>query len=429
MKSLRKPKLFRDPIHDIIALDPETWVGDTLMRLLGAREFQRLRRIKQLGLAYMVYPGAEHSRFSHSLGVLHIAGRMLGQVAFHVVLSPEERFRTLAAALLHDIGHGPFSHAIEKTTEVKHEAITIGLLMDPDSEVHQLLTDIDPAMPEQVAHLVDGHQPRSCLSDIVSSQLDADRLDYILRDGHMTGVKIGVYDIERILSMLEAEDDYLVVNGRAKEAVEGYLLARFHMFKQVYLHKSARAAEAMLEAALGRAAELVQADVPLPMPDGPLRRLLSGERLAAVEFAELDDMDIWVALKGWATAADATLAELAHGLLHRRLYKTVDLDTAPGAVRVAVDRATDAVAAAGLDPRYHLRVAHAEDTPYRPYDPGASARQRPIMINVDGTLRRIEEISDIAHLLGRDRYTSVRLCFPERARATVMGALSASDSP
>lgn len=420
-----KPRLFRDSVHNIIALDTTDPVDRVLLRLLGTEEFQRLRRIRQLGMAYLIYPGAEHSRFAHSLGVLHLAGRMLRVLYPGDTLPEAMRLATLAAAMLHDIGHGPFSHAIERSTGIHHEELTIQLLTDPQSGVYRALADYDPQLPEEVARFIDPRQPRSALTDIVSSQLDADRLDYILRDGLMTGVKIGVYDLERVLSMLEVapDADAIVVSGRAKEAVEGYLLARFHMFKQVYLHKAARAAEAMLEAVLTRAAELLRRGDPVAPPESPLGRLLLGHRLTSAELTRLDDTDIFVALKAWADAPDPPLAELAQGLLHRRLYKTLDLDpAAPERVQQAVAAARDAVAELGLHPELHLRLTRAEDTPYKPYDPHAAHRQRPILIHHAGTVQRIEDVSDIAHLLGRDRYTSVRLCFPARARDAVTAA-------
>src|SRR5690606_3814865 len=146
--------------------------------------------------------------------------------------------------------------------------------------------------------------------------------------------------------------------------------------------------------------------IALPMPPGPLSRLLAGESLAAVEFAELDDMDVWVALKAWSKASDPVLAELADGLVRRRLFKTADLDPAPESIAAGMDAAREVVARHGLDPDYHLRLTRAEDTPYRPYDPDSGGRQRPILINVRGRLERIEEVSHIAQLLGRDSYRS-----------------------
>ena len=416
-----RPKLFRDPVHDIISFDTQNRCDRTLTALLETPEVQRLRRIRQLGLANLVYPGAEHSRFTHSLGVTHVAGRILDQIG---VPKRDEgiRIQTMAAALLHDIGHGPFSHAIEKVTQIDHEEVSIGLMMDPDTAVHSVLRSVDPTMPEAVAKMVSGEAPRSCYTDIISSQLDADRLDYILRDGLATGVKIGVYDLERILSTLDAGPDSLLVSHRAKEAVEGYLLARFHMFKQVYLHKAVRSAEKMLEAALSRASELLKMKKKaLPVHTKALVRLLRSKNIAPSTFARLDDTDIWIALKEWSNAKDPILKELAGGLIHRRLYKTMVIPN--GARSLVLETAREVVREQGGDPRYHLLVDMAADTAYKPYDPSVDSGQKPIILSRKNDFGRIEDHSDIVHLLGRDRFEIQRICFPERFRHRIQAAL------
>lgn len=423
-----RPKLFRDPVHDIIAFDQNDPVEEVVFRLIQTSAFQRLRRIRQLGFANLVYHGAEHSRFAHSIGVLHVARRICAALA----LSAEERLEVLCAAALHDVGHGPFSHAIESVTEIAHESYSKLIVEDDTGELHAILADADPSLPDRVASYFGPRDEfpthKRALLDIVSSQLDADRLDYILRDGLATGVKIGVYDFERILAMFQVyertRDDgtvsrRLAVNHRAREAVEGYLIARFHMFKQVYLHKAVRAAEKMLEAVLERAAELVanahDFDVPL---DASVERLLSGGALSAAEYVTLDDTDIWMALKRWRNDGDAILSQLATGLLDRRLYKTLSLDPTD-AVSIAriIDRAREIAREEGLDPRYAVLVDRASDTPYRPYDPAApTAGAHIAIVQRDGAAVPIEDVSDIVHLLSRDAYKIVRVCVDPRIR-------------
>ncbi len=417
------PKLFRDPVHNIISLDTHDPCDRVLIGLIGTPEVQRLRHIRQLGLANLVYPGAEHSRFTHSLGVTHLARRIIDQVA-GAGADPAMRLRTLAAALLHDIGHGPFSHAIEKVTQIDHEEIGVALLLDPDSGVHAVLSAVDPTLPAEVAAMIKGEGPRTFYRDVVSSQLDADRLDYILRDGLATGVKIGVYDLERILTTLEADPHHLLINSRAKEAVEGYLMARFHMYKQIYLHKAVRSAEKMLEAALGRAAALLREAPGSLAPVAPaLGGLLRGERVEAAALARLDDADVHVALKAWAAGPDPILAELSGGLVGRRLFKTLALPRDPARAGAIVAAGREVARREGCDPEHHLLVDRAEDTPYRPYEPGATAGQKPIMLSIEGGQGRIEDHSDIVHLLGRDRYEVQRICFPERLRPALLSRL------
>jgi HD superfamily phosphohydrolase len=417
-----RPKLFRDPVHDIIAFEQSDPVERVVFRLIQSRAFQRLRRIRQLGFANLVYHGAEHSRFAHSLGVLHVARRICETLE----LEPEDRLEVLCAAALHDVGHGPFSHAIESVTGVHHETYSQRLVADEEGELHGILADVDPDLPDSVARYFGPRhevpRERRIFLDIVSSQLDADRLDYILRDGLATGVKIGVYDFERIQAMFQIYQGTtsdgepsrrLAVGYRAREAVEGYLIARFHMFKQVYLHKTVRAAEKMLEAVLQRARQLLEDGYDFtPELDPLVARLLSGEQLTADEHIALDDTDIWVALKRWRGESDEILARLSAGLLDRRLYKTLQLDpTDPVSIARLIDRARDIARKEGFDPDYAVLVDRASDTPYSPYDPtaGSSGAHIPI-IDRDGSVVPIEEVSDIVHLLGRDAYKIVRLC-------------------
>jgi HD superfamily phosphohydrolase len=429
-----RPKIFRDPVHNIIAFDAADPVEAVLFELVCTQTFQRLRRIRQLGLAHLIYHGAEHSRFSHSLGVAHVARRIVSQIQRQSYLTrDEDRLEVLSAALLHDIGHGPFSHAIEKVTGVAHEAYTAHMIEDPDSDVHKVLARVDAGLPGRLLAYFGPRErfPRThqFMLDIVSSQLDADRQDYILRDGLATGVKIGVYDSERILSMLEVwqspdeRSRRLAVSYRAKEAVEDYLIARFHMFKQVYLHKAVRAAEKMLEAALRRAAELYRAGATFDPPLGQhAQALLSGQQLDAHQFVQLDDTDIWVWLKGWRHHDDPILSSLSAGLLDRNLYKTVDLDREdPVVVARTIDRAESLARELGLDPRYTVLVDRASDTPYRPYDPssGAAGAHIPILHD-DGSIAPIEHQSDLIHLLGSDSYKILRLCVPAALRQRLL---------
>jgi len=424
-----KPKLFRDPVHDIVAFDQADPVERVVFDLIETSTFQRLRRIRQLGFANLVYHGAEHSRFAHSIGVLHVARRICESLE----LDDNDRLEVLCAAALHDVGHGPFSHAIEAVTGVAHERFSRTLVEHPDAEARRLLAGVDETLPERVARYFgprrDFPRQRQVFLDIVSSQLDADRLDYILRDGLATGVKIGVYDFERILAMLQIyeappTDDTdgvvrLAVSYRAREAVEGYLIARFHMFKQVYLHKAVRAAEKMLEATLRRAAELVGNDYDFDHPlDPAFRKLVCGEDLTPDEFVAIDDTDVWVALKKWRHETDPILSTLSAGLLDRKLYKTLDLDPQdPVAIARLIDRARELARRDGFNPDYAVLVDRASDTPYRPYDPtGGSAPAHIPIIDAAGEAIPIEQMSDLVHLLGRDAYKIIRLCVPAAIR-------------
>lgn len=419
-----KQKLFRDPVHNIIGWNIEDEVEARIFELISSRTVQRLRRIRQLGFAHLVYHGAEHSRFAHSLGVVHVARRILNALE---IQDEDLRFEVLAASILHDVGHGPFSHAIEKVTGIHHETYTQRLVLD--SDLTRILESVDHKMPERVARYYgprgDFAPEHQVFLDIVSSQLDADRLDYILRDGLTTGVKIGVYDFERILSMFEIHRDgdqtRLAVNYRAREAVEGYLIARFHMFKQVYLHKTVRSAEKMLEAVLRRAHDLLKDGHEFSAPlEAHLASLLSGSVLDAQDYVWLDDTDIWVALKKWRDDKDPILSELASSLLDRKLFKTIAIDpNDPVFIARMVDRAEQLALKAGLDPRYFVLLDRAQDTPYKPYDPTqVSASHIPIVTPTG--VSPIEDVSDIVHLLGRDAYKVLHLCVPAQIKGQLL---------
>ncbi len=434
MKTIIRPKLFRDPVHDIIAFNAHDDVEHVLLELIQTRTFQRLRRIRQLGFAHAVYHGAEHSRFSHSLGVVHVARRMFDSLHRQGNFDPvHDRLEVLCAALLHDIGHGPFSHAIEKVTGIHHEHYTAQFILNPDSEIYDVLHAADKTLPQRLApYFAIGETippEKRALKEIVSSQLDADRQDYILRDGVATGVRIGVYDFERIQNMFEVHtstlpdgstQNRLAVSYRAREAVEDYLIARFHMFKQVYLHKAVRAAEKMLTAVFSRARDLLlEEDERLVLTPSPARELIRGDKLDLPEFLELDDTDVWVLLKQWSHHPDAILARLSRGLLDRNLYKTIDLDRDdPVLVARTIDRANEMARDLGYDPAYAVLTDRAQDTPYRPYNPRDrknSTSYIPI-INRQGEAEPIEHVSDLIHLLGNDSYKVWRICLPTEVR-------------
>lgn len=424
-----KPKLFRDPVHDIISFDLADPVEKTLYDLVCTPGVQRLRRIRQLGMSFLVYHGAEHSRFTHSMGVCHLALRIFDHL--FPKGSAYDRVTVGAAALLHDVGHGPFSHVIEAVSRVRHEEVSQAVLRDSSTEIHHKLAEWDSDLPERVARILSGNGDNPVLSDIVSSQLDADRLDYILRDGHATGVKIGNYDLARILGMMRVHETGVVLSSRAIEAVEGYLLARFHMYKQVYLHKASRSAERMLQACLLRVRALLQAGEKVPglVPDTPLQKLISGADISVSEHLALDDIDLWAAFKAWSHSMDPILAELSAGLVHRRLYKVIELDPSdPRGPGGAIADAQDALVGAGGNLEYQLLVDNSRDTPYRPYQAGL--RAKPIRFqDRTGNVRPIESHSAIVRLLGEHGHDITRLFVPARYQEAVANVAGPYTAP
>src|SRR5256712_5327959 len=231
-----------------------------MIRLIDTPEFQRLRRIKQLGLGLYTYQGAEHSRFTHSLGALHLITRILDQLSDRYQIAAEDRATARAAALLHDVGHGPFSHAMEEVLGVHHEKMTMLAVTSEETALCHALRSYSAELPQRVASIIDGNFKPAALAHLVSSQLDVDRMDYLLRDSLMTGAKYGLYDLEWIINALQIDEsgDRIYVAARGAFAVEEYLQARYYMFRQVYFHRTLRSAEAVVRSALRRALELME---------------------------------------------------------------------------------------------------------------------------------------------------------------------------
>src|SRR5947208_3158516 len=198
-------KIIRDPVHDVIAFRLDRPVERLLFNLLNAAEFQRLRRIRQLGMASLAYPGADHSRYSHSLGVMETARRILDRLRRSFYIAEEQETICLAAALLHDLGHGPFSHVFERVSGIQHERLTQRVILDPDSEVHRVLIQHDKLLPERIIDFLNCKPRRTFFCDIISSQLDADRLDYLLRDSLMTSSRYGDYDLTWLLHAMTVD--------------------------------------------------------------------------------------------------------------------------------------------------------------------------------------------------------------------------------
>src|ERR1044071_9449324 len=248
-------RIYRDSVHNIINIDASDAEGPLLVELIDTSEFQRLRRVRQRGLAYFAYQSAEHSRFTHSLGACHLARRILDKLSHKYTISPEDRTAVRVAALLHDVGHGAFSHVIESILGFHHEQYTIDAVLSEETEIGRVLNSYSPEIAANVASIIRGDFRNIALMQIVSSQLDADRMDYLLRDSLMTGAKYGIYDVEWIIKSIEIHEEagHLFVSAPGIYAVEDYLQARYYMFRQVYFHRTLRTAEAVLRRLLRRA--------------------------------------------------------------------------------------------------------------------------------------------------------------------------------
>ena len=394
------------------------------MRLVDTAEFQRLRRIRQLGLAHFAYQAAEHSRFTHSLGALHLATRILAKLDSSYKISNEARLAVRCAALVHDIGHGAFSHVIEPILKFHHEEFTIEAVLSPETQVGAVLREFSAALPEAVAGIIRGDFRPTALAQLVSSQLDVDRMDYLLRDSLMTGAKYGIYDLEWIIKSLEIdeENDRLYVSARGIYAVEDYLQARYYMFRQVYFHRTLRSAEAVLRSLLRRALQLFQSGAPVWFAaNTPFEKILSGEKLNLREHLQIDDSDVMFHIKQWQANADKILSDLAGRFLNRRLFKAFDLDMPEAEQQDFLEKARKLVADSGFDPEYYFIEDKAGDVPYYFYTKKQSEPKKLIYVEEGFSRPEIKEISEIsAAVRGLQKgYQMYRVCFPPELKEEI----------
>lgn len=382
MHRTNKLKILNDPIYGFTSLPSEL-----IFDLVEHPYFQRLRRISQLGLTYLVYPGAYHTRFHHALGALHLMRRaleVLRQKGHDI--SAEEEQAAQVAILMHDIGHGPFSHALENSLvpHLSHEELSLQFMQALNREMGGAL--------EPGIQLFQDQWPRHFLHQLISSQLDVDRLDYLRRDCFYTGVSEGMVNTERLITMLNVADDQIVVDAKGIYSVEKFLIARRLMYWQVYLHKTVLSAEYLLIQILRRAQEIYSARLETP---AVLRPFLSGtlsENGDALisQYALLDDADLMAAIKGWSLGPDTLLAQLCSRLLQRHLLG-VNVTTARPSPELVQRLRKEVARDAGISEREAEYLVFYEEISNNAYTPH---RDRINLLYRDGTLKDIAEAAD-----------------------------------
>jgi len=378
------PKYIRDPIHNIIRIDDEVVVD-----VLDSVPMQRLRNIKQLPFTSIVYPCADHSRFAHSLGVYHLAVRMLDQLH---ISDTYERLVVKLAALLHDIGHGPFSHLFERfladvkyqTPEFrKHENWTKKIILE-DPSLLSRFDKISPQLKNDVADVITKTHKNRYLSLIVSSQFDVDRLDYMLRDSHMTGVQYGRFDLEWLFRNLSLEDverqdedgqptgtekKIAIDARRGLSCLEDYLLGNLYLYKHVYYHKTVLVAEHMMIQILRRAVELLKQNTDIGVHNHALQKISENTPLSTEEYMELDDTIVMSWMSHWSrNAADDTLRELSRDLLSRCLLKAVLISGIRGSHHSdLIKRIEKLLRERNLEPSYYLIQCEPSRSAYKDF--------------------------------------------------------------
>ena len=402
---LNEKRVIRDAIHDYIHVDHLI-----IWRLINSKEMQRLRRIKQLGGTYQVFQSAEHSRFVHSLGVYQVVRRMLETECLTNALSDYDKLCVMCAGLLHDIGHGPFSHSFEGVFEENHEDMTVRMILEK-SEVHDILVSLYKQLPQDVASIIQHTHPNRILIQMVSSQLDADRMDYLLRDSYMSGTTYGHFDMSRILRTMRIRDGKIVYKESGVQAIENYILARYHMYWQVYYHPTARSYEHLLQSVFQRVKDLYYDGYVFQTHLHYLIPMLE-HRFQVSDFVDLDEAVILYYFKEFTREKDFILSDLSSRFLNRHLFKYKQLKSQKDLMSIK------AIAQAkGYHPDYYIVSDNQKQIPYLHYGESGELSEIEIL-DSEGCLSPLPMKSEIVSaILNSKRFKSdQKVFFPKEIK-------------
>lgn len=414
-QQLPMEKVFRDPVHNYIHVQHRV-----ILDLINSKEVQRLRRIKQLGTASFTFHGAEHSRFAHSLGVYEITRRICD--IFQRNYSKEkigaggwddsERLIALCAALLHDIGHGPYSHTFEHIFHTDHEAITVEILTSPDTEVYQILNRVEEGFPEKVASVITKTYHNPQVIQMISSQIDADRMDYLLRDAYYTGTEYGTFDLTRILRVIRPYEGGISFAMNGMHAVEDYIVSRYQMYVQVYFHPSSRGMEVVLEHLLNRAHELYHTEQQSFLATAPLLLPFLKEDFSLDDYLRLDDGVLNTYFNHWLDTTDPILSDLAKRFLNRKPLKSCRFE--PKTQENLLITIKEIVETVGFNPVYYTAINSSFDLPYDFYRPKSGKHRTQIELQQkDGTLLELSKVSPLVAALAGQIQGDNRFYFPK----------------
>lgn len=384
LKRLDETKVLKDPVHSYIHIHYEV-----IWNCLDSKEFQRLRRIRQLGGDFQVYPTAEHSRFSHSLGVYEIVRRMVTEVkSLCVELTEYEKVCVMLAGLLHDVGHGPFSHAFEHVTNHSHEEYTAKIILG-NTELNAILRAVSEKLPQDIVSIIQHTHENDILNQIVSGQLDADRMDYLLRDSYFTATSYGQFDLERILRTMRVRKTpegrkVIVVKYTGIHSVEDYIMAKYQMYWQVYYHPVARSYEAVFIQLFNRLKDIFKVDKDYFEDMKVLIPFLEKSEVSVDEYFKLDENSLLYCCALIQDKEDKIAADLARRLQNRKLFEYVDYN------EENLAQIKNMLKENNLDECYYLRIENIEASVYSPY------KGRKILIEkLNGDIVALEKASTI----------------------------------
>src|SRR5690625_3568989 len=381
-KQLDEVKVFKDPVHRYVRVQDQV-----IWDLIATPEFQRLRRIKQLGTTYLTFHGAEHSRFNHSLGVYEIVRRIINKIEHHAAWNKEERLLCLCAALLHDLGHGPFSHSFEKVFGLDHEKFTEKIILG-NTAVNKVLKKVSKDFPVKVAQVINNSYKDKLVISVISSQIDADRMDYLLRDAYYTGVSYGNFDMERILRVMRPTEDQVVIKSTGMHAVEDYIMLRYQMYWQVYFHPVTRSAEVILTKIFHRVKYLFENNYAFKEEPHLIKNIFT-KNIAVEDYLALDESVVYYYFQRWQYEDDPLLKDLAERFINRRLFKYKEYD-AESHLDI-VSELSNLFNKAGIDPDYYLIIDSSKDLPYDVYRSGGAGR---VPIYLEMPNKKLKELSE-----------------------------------
>ena len=401
-------KVFRDPVHTYIHVDHQV-----IYDLINTKEFQRLRRIKQLGTSGYTFHGGEHSRFSHCLGAYEIARRItkIFDERYLQTWDNHESLLVMVTALLHDVGHGAYSHSFERLFDTDHEEITRQIITSPETEINRVLTQVSPDFPEKVASVINHTYPNKQVVQLISSQIDVDRMDYLLRDSFYTGASYGQFDLTRILRVIRPVENGIAFQRNRMHAVEDYVVSRYQMYMQVYFHPASRAMEVLLQNLLKRAKFLYEDQKDFFKLTSPNLLPFFEKRFSLQDYLALDDGVMNTYFQSWMTSPDTILSDLAQRYVNRKVFKSMIFSEEN---EKHLDVLRQLVKQVGFEPDYYTAIHRNFDLPYDFYRPDVEKPRTQIeIIQKDGSLAELSSLSPIVQSLTGTRQGDNRFYFPK----------------
>ncbi|KRN12470.1 putative hydrolase (putative) [Fructilactobacillus fructivorans] len=408
---LKYDKVFRDPVLGHIYVE-----NQVILDLINTPEFQRLRRIKQLGTTSLTFHGAEHTRFSHSLGVYEITRRICDNFqrnyptkeAGDGLWDDSERIVALCAALLHDVGHGAYSHTFEHIFHTNHEQITQQIITSKETEINHVLSQVGPDFPERVASVINKTYDNPQVVQMISSQVDADRMDYLLSDSYYTGAQYGKFDLDRILQVMRPYSGGICFRASGLHAIEYYIVCRFQMHQQVYFHPVSRSMEVILSHLLMRAKELALKPNSNFKPS--LLMPIFENHYSLDDYLQIDDGVLNTYFIMWRRSEDPILSDLAKRFLNRHPFKSAKYDDQ---TEFLIPKLQEIIEKAGFNPKYYTATDNSFDQPYDVYDPKSKHQNAQIeLMENDGNLVELSQASDLVKAITGKLIGDKRFFFP-----------------